>query len=393
MPYQWSNNRAPRGANIRRKSIFDTFSARVNYRKMSLRPRNLRGQQLNPVFHFHTKKEDNNEFSHSLIKNARKTGCLKLAGRGLSSGMAIIIVMIVLNACVCMCIVCVCVRCFCFGSPFDRWASVNDLHARAAISWCHYHTYSCVMLTINSMFIYSSLQNSFIDFWFAFWSLVPEKVWNIHDAEKEDIESRHTFHSTNTDTDEAAWWNQKALTNLDLSSNILKCISPSIQNLADLTVLLVSVKVATNSDYIIELSSQTFLSLRRTSNITKNYLQLHDNALTTVPEEIGQLTQLTRLNLSRNKLTQLPCEFYRLRELKQLNLSHNQLTEIDVDITDMVMLEELVSIIHWRQFFAQSSLVNALQNCSIVGFVEQSTDSIASGYWFIGAFTPIQCIG
>lgn len=87
---------------------------------MSLKPRNLRGQQLNPVFHFHTKKEDNNEFSHSLIKNARKTGCLKLAGRGLSSGMAIIIVMIVLNACVCMCIVCVCVRCFCFGSPFDR---------------------------------------------------------------------------------------------------------------------------------------------------------------------------------------------------------------------------------------------------------------------------------
>lgn len=100
--------------------FFDTFSARVNYRKMSLKPRNLRGQQLNPVFHFHTKKEDNNEFSHSLIKNARKTGCLKLAGRGLSSGMAIIIVMIVLNACVCMCIVCVCVRCFCFGSPFDR---------------------------------------------------------------------------------------------------------------------------------------------------------------------------------------------------------------------------------------------------------------------------------
>lgn len=54
---------------------------------MPLKPRNLRGHELNPVFHFQTKKEDTNEFSNSLIKNARKTGCLKLAGRGLNSGM------------------------------------------------------------------------------------------------------------------------------------------------------------------------------------------------------------------------------------------------------------------------------------------------------------------
>lgn len=54
---------------------------------MPLKPRNLRGQELNPVFHFQSKKEDSNECPSSLIKNARKTGCLKLAGRGLSSGM------------------------------------------------------------------------------------------------------------------------------------------------------------------------------------------------------------------------------------------------------------------------------------------------------------------
>lgn len=53
---------------------------------MPLKPRNLRGQELNPVFHFQTKKDDNQELSSSLIKNARKTGALKLAGRGLSSG-------------------------------------------------------------------------------------------------------------------------------------------------------------------------------------------------------------------------------------------------------------------------------------------------------------------
>lgn len=64
--------------------------------KMPLKPKNLRGQELNPVFHFQTKKDDDNEFSHSLIKNARKTGCLKLAGRGLSSGVYMSVLMLLL---------------------------------------------------------------------------------------------------------------------------------------------------------------------------------------------------------------------------------------------------------------------------------------------------------
>lgn len=67
---------------------------------------------------------------------------------------------------------------------------------------------------------------------------VPEKVWNIHEADKEDIESRHNINGPGED--ENAWWNHKTVSNLDLSSNVLQCISPNIQNLADLTVLLVS---------------------------------------------------------------------------------------------------------------------------------------------------------
>lgn len=56
------------------------------------------------------------------------------------------------------------------------------------------------------------------------------------------------------------------------------------------------------------------------------------------------MTQLTKLNISRNNLTNLPAEFYRMRELKQLNLAYNKLSDVNVDISDLVMLEELVGI-------------------------------------------------
>lgn len=40
---------------------------------------------------------------------------------------------------------------------------------------------------------------------------------------------------------EAEWWNQQTLTNLDLSSNVLASLSPDIGNLQELTVLNVNI--------------------------------------------------------------------------------------------------------------------------------------------------------
>jgi Leucine-rich repeat (LRR) protein len=71
--------------------------------------------------------------------------------------------------------------------------------------------------------------------------------------------------------------------------------------------------------------------------------QLQDNALTTLPKEVGHLQYLTRLNVSHNKLNQLPTEFFRLPKLIQLNLSHNVIVDLCPDISDLVMLEVLVS--------------------------------------------------
>lgn len=73
------------------------------------------------------------------------------------------------------------------------------------------------------------------------------------------------------------------------------------------------------------------------------YQQLHDNALTSLPNEIGALESLIRVNFSHNKLTELPKSFFKLCELKVLNLSHNQFNEITTDLIDMIMLESLVS--------------------------------------------------
>ncbi|MFX0087212.1 MAG: leucine-rich repeat domain-containing protein, partial [Candidatus Hodarchaeota archaeon] len=53
-------------------------------------------------------------------------------------------------------------------------------------------------------------------------------------------------------------------------------------------------------------------------------LSLDENQLTTLPPEIGQLPQLQILSLTRNQLTTLPPEIGRITSLISLNLEDNQ---------------------------------------------------------------------
>lgn len=46
----------------------------------------IRSQQLNPVFHFQNKKEDEDVLTNELIKQSRLSGVLNLSGRGLGTG-------------------------------------------------------------------------------------------------------------------------------------------------------------------------------------------------------------------------------------------------------------------------------------------------------------------
>jgi len=75
------------------------------------------------------------------------------------------------------------------------------------------------------------------------------------------------------------------------------------------------------------------------TNLTK--LDLSKNNLTTVPEDIGKLTNLTNLDLSRNKLTTVPEDIGKLTNLTNLDLSRNKLTKVPEDIGKLNKLIKL----------------------------------------------------
>ncbi|PHJ69274.1 GTPase [Nostoc linckia z18] len=70
-------------------------------------------------------------------------------------------------------------------------------------------------------------------------------------------------------------------------------------------------------------------------------LDLSGKGLTTLPAEIGQLTNLQTLNLSDNQLSGLAVEFEQLTNLQTLDLSFNQLSSLPVEIGQLTNLQTL----------------------------------------------------
>lgn len=71
------------------------------------------------------------------------------------------------------------------------------------------------------------------------------------------------------------------------------------------------------------------------------WLDLTHNQLTELPERFGELTSLTKLCLLSNKLTKLPEPFGDLKSLTWLNLNSNQLTELPERFGDLTSLIQL----------------------------------------------------
>ncbi|XP_038230261.1 E3 ubiquitin-protein ligase LRSAM1 isoform X2 [Dermochelys coriacea] len=75
--------------------------------------------------------------------------------------------------------------------------------------------------------------------------------------------------------------------------------------------------------------------------ITVKVLDLHDNQLTSLPDDIGQLTHLQVLNIERNLLKFIPRSIGDLAQLQTLNLKGNKLKELPATVGDLRSLRTL----------------------------------------------------
>ena len=80
-------------------------------------------------------------------------------------------------------------------------------------------------------------------------------------------------------------------------------------------------------------------SIGNLTNLIK--LNLYDNRLTTLPDTIGNLTNLTALDLDYNQLTALPDTIGNLTNLTTLDLDYNYFTEFPSQIGKLTNLVEL----------------------------------------------------
>ena len=81
--------------------------------------------------------------------------------------------------------------------------------------------------------------------------------------------------------------------------------------------------------------------IRRALRSGQLELDLPARELTTLPAEIGQLTNLQRLDLHNNNLTALPAELGQLTSLQYLNLSQNGLTALPAELGQLSNLDTL----------------------------------------------------
>jgi hypothetical protein len=124
-------------------------------------------------------------------------------------------------------------------------------------------------------------------------------------------------------------------TSLDLQDRQIVSLPESIGNLTDLETLDI------RSNQLVKLPE----TIGNLSNLT--YVWANNNLLRSLPESIGNLTNLKTLDLRTNRLIELPDRLGNLSKLANLYLANNQLSSLPENIGNLCRLTELN--LNWNQ--------------------------------------------
>lgn len=120
---------------------------------------------------------------------------------------------------------------------------------------------------------------------------------------------------------------------LNVEHNKLETLPTSLDDVPWLSQLL-ALQCADNRLYALPQHLGALTALTR--------LELDRNALTYLPESIGQLKQLTHLSLDSNQLAELPSAIGDVASLEVLHLANNKLTHLPLDMSRLSRLQQLM---------------------------------------------------
>ncbi|EAA04662.4 AGAP006993-PA [Anopheles gambiae str. PEST] len=277
------------------------------HRQIPVRSR-IRQQELNPVFHFQDKQEDNQILTRARIKQALKSGVLNLSGKGLAT------------------------------VPEKVWnlsdSDENEKEVRYDLertndeeSWWNQRSLTSLDLSSNTLTTISeNIQN-----------LVDLTVLNLQDNALTSLPAGigaltkltkfSVARNKLTELPES-FFQLKELKHLNLSHNEFAEMNPNISDL----IMLETLDVSFNSINALPGGVGFLVRLQQ--------LTLSNNHLTELPNDIVNLRKLQKLDLAKNDLKKLPPVMGELRRLECFYVQHNDIDELP-DFTGCEALKEL----------------------------------------------------
>ncbi|NXE39608.1 LRCH3 protein, partial [Ptilorrhoa leucosticta] len=127
-----------------------------------------------------------------------------------------------------------------------------------------------------------------------------------------------------------------SLETLNLYQNCIRYIPEAVLNLQSLTFLNIS------SDYFVLFLSKSRNQLStlpvHLCSLPLKVLIASNNKLVSIPEEIGQLRQLTELDVSCNEIQTIPPQIGNLESLRDLNVRRNNLVRLPEELAELPLI-------------------------------------------------------